>query len=491
MSDGTQLGHDEVRQAIIRQRTSERIIEIMAEVAYESDYDKAMPRMLEIMSHVVHADRLYVLEPQRRLDSRFFEWCAEGVTPRLAALKQISDAALGRFASQFKGRGIIYADTLDKLHLQSELEVAYFQRLGIHSVLVVPLRSHGVSVGAFGADNYTLDEGIDIPYLLETLAPYLATYISGHQLFEELEWSGTHDELTGLLNRHGLDAAIKARLAGCAGEPCVLGLVDIDDFKVTNDLYGHSAGDEALRTLSRALGEAFPTGSILGRNGGDELLVLLSGEAAEAADELFARFSDRDLSFELDGRHVPLSTSIGYVRYPDQAASVEEAFKLADVALYAVKLGGKGRAQGYSEDLGVRYRSQLGFAPRDIADNIPSGILVHRAGETPEILFANSSMVELLGCDNVLDFMAFTGSHAHSYVHPDDAARVQDDIARQVGDGGRGASYFTDYRVLTKDGTVKSVAESGRVAGSDANGLVYYTLCLDLDELLARWGDVS
>lgn len=327
--------------------TSELIIGFLRIITQEGVYHDSMMKALEALSEFIYADRIYLLEQQRRLDGRFFEWCAEGVAPRIARIKEVSDSELALFVDSFKGCDIIYGETLEKLGIHDPRSFAYFRALGVESLLAVPLRENGRFVGVIGADNYRLAEDVDVKHILETISPFTATVISNYQLLEELEWSGTHDWLTGLLNRRGVDVALSEHLSS-GDAPFALALIDIDDFKGINDQHGHEVGDEALKALADAMRRVFPKGSILGRQGGDELLAILTGDAVDHADELFQQFNSESILVESEGEPVKLTTSVGYTVFPDPAPSVRMAYNQADKALYAVKQSGKAGAKKYT-----------------------------------------------------------------------------------------------------------------------------------------------
>ena len=327
--------------------TSELIIGFLRIITQEGVYHDSMMKALEALSEFIYADRIYLLEQQRRLDGRFFEWCAEGVAPRIARIKEVSDSELALFVDRFKGCDIIYGETLEKLGIHDPRSFAYFRALGVESLLAVPLRENGRFVGVIGADNYRLAEDVDVKRILETISPFTATVISNYQLLEELEWSGTHDWLTGLLNRRGVDVALSEHLSS-GDAPFALALIDIDDFKGINDQHGHEVGDEALKALADAMRRVFPKGSILGRQGGDELLAIMTGDAVDHADELFQQFNSESILVESEGEPVKLTTSVGYTVFPDPAPSVRMAYNQADKALYAVKQSGKAGAKKYT-----------------------------------------------------------------------------------------------------------------------------------------------
>ncbi len=102
------------------------------------------------------------------------------------------------------------------------------------------------------------------------------------QRIDQLEKLAVTDELTGLLNRRGFEAQLRRtlELARRYGEPGVLMYVDLDGFKMVNDTYGHTAGDEVLKQVGRLLSDHVRSTDYIGRLGGDEFAVLLPRTSA-------------------------------------------------------------------------------------------------------------------------------------------------------------------------------------------------------------------
>ena len=111
-------------------------------------------------------------------------------------------------------------------------------------------------------------------------------------------------------------------------------------------------------------------------------------------------------------------------------------------------------------------------------DGMPGGVLVYRADETEEILYANSWLIHMFGCRDMDDFMAVTGGTFKSFVHPCDEEKVEKDIERQISSGDDVFDYV-NYRIVTKDGTVKTVEEFGHRLQVPGIGPVFYVFFLD------------
>ena len=162
-------------------------------------------------------------------------------------------------------------------------------------------------------------------------------------------YDATHDRLTGLRNRAGLEVALSERAA--SGRPWALIMVDLDEFKPVNDLYGHDAGDEVLVEASFQLAEVFGRpGDVVGRLGGDEFLVLtdvdeLGGMTPWVRAMQACRAVRQPMVLE-SGQPVTVTASIGVVQaLPD--ADLARVQRSADVAVYRAKAHGGDQAIEY------------------------------------------------------------------------------------------------------------------------------------------------
>ncbi|GAA4926430.1 putative bifunctional diguanylate cyclase/phosphodiesterase [Actinoplanes utahensis] len=157
----------------------------------------------------------------------------------------------------------------------------------------------------------------------------------------QLDHQVTHDALTGIGNRSAYSDEITARLA--AGEPFVVALLDLDDFKVINDRYGHHTGDALLQTISRRLRDRLRQEDTVARLGGDEFTLLLPGLTEAATDELLRELLAVVQAPVLDGslEMAPRISAGVTASRPDDTAG--ELLRRADVAMYAAKTAGGGR----------------------------------------------------------------------------------------------------------------------------------------------------
>jgi diguanylate cyclase (GGDEF)-like protein/PAS domain S-box-containing protein len=145
------------------------------------------------------------------------------------------------------------------------------------------------------------------------------------------------DPLTGLANRAFFHEQVHqaVRLRKANGEETALLFVDLNDFKVINDRWGHDAGDSVLRELGARIQGTVRAGDSAARLGGDEFAVVLPivgepAEAAHAAERLLARIHE---PIEFDGKHLAVTASVGIAIGSD----VEVMLKEADAAMYRAK----------------------------------------------------------------------------------------------------------------------------------------------------------
>jgi diguanylate cyclase (GGDEF)-like protein len=153
------------------------------------------------------------------------------------------------------------------------------------------------------------------------------------------------DPLTGLPNRRAFDEylARSVALSQRTGAPLALVALDIDRFKGINDTRGHAAGDRALRDVGEALRGSARGADLVARMGGDEFAMLLPGCSASDAARIASKMAGEvRLRSAAIGRDV--TVSVGIAALPDMATTGEQLLSAADLALYAAKREGPGRA---------------------------------------------------------------------------------------------------------------------------------------------------
>ena len=177
------------------------------------------------------------------------------------------------------------------------------------------------------------------------------------------------DPMTGILNKSGSERRLKAV---CRDETGVLLMIDLDSFKLVNDLYGHDMGDRILIRFAELLKQGTTEEDIVGRLGGDEFVAFIKNTMDEADIEKFTKFMNKEIvksakAYMGEDMQIPIGTSIGAVRVPVEGTDFDSLFRFADKALYIVKQNGKHgfafyEKKGASKETGEEQRDKNDLA---------------------------------------------------------------------------------------------------------------------------------
>jgi len=181
------------------------------------------------------------------------------------------------------------------------------------------------------------------------------------RLFRQLSYQASHDSLTGLINRREFENALIVALERAHDnieETHALLYIDLDQFKVVNDTFGHTAGDALLRQLSEQIQANIRSTDMLARLGGDEFGVLLErcteARAIEVAEDI--RGAIEGYRFEWQGSFTTVRCSIGVVIFSSENSDAASVMSSADVACYSAKDMGRNQTHLYRDsDASMRH----------------------------------------------------------------------------------------------------------------------------------------
>jgi diguanylate cyclase (GGDEF)-like protein len=170
---------------------------------------------------------------------------------------------------------------------------------------------------------------------------------------EQMESIAASDPLTGVLNRRGFERDASKRLRDSADDATgALLFIDLNDFKIINDNFGHEIGDQLLTIAAQRLRKSLRSCDIIGRPGGDEFVALVPDVSADVADKLAKRLTVAlEETYVIGPEKHECAASIGLALYPKNANTLTGLMREADQAMYRAKARCRGAGQVRSDDL--------------------------------------------------------------------------------------------------------------------------------------------
>ncbi len=209
---------------------------------------------------------------------------------------------------------------------------------------------------------------------------------------ETLRVQARSDPLTGLLNRDAVLAELETRLDDPLRATLAVLYIDLDRFKVVNDVLGHAAGDRLLASAARRIQRAIGSEGLIARFGGDEFLVICDtgndlSRPERLADAILEIFGD---SFRLDGEEFSITASIGIAQAPLDGVRSQQLIQSADVAMYDSKRRGRNGWQTFTPELAEQqlHRLQLETHLRRAVNNDEFHLVYQ-----PQVDLASGSLV--------------------------------------------------------------------------------------------------
>lgn len=227
---------------------------------------------------------------------------------------------------------------------------------GFHATVAVPIISKGKSVGVLTLGTKVVRKFSSREVkLLESIADQMAVVIENAKLHRETIVLSRTDNLTGLFNSRYFEEILQKQLSLAKRKNLsfVLMMLDIDNLKEINDLYGHDSGDLLLRKFSQLLWENLRDSDFYARYGGDEFVILLPDSNQKMARTVANKLVRKIASTRIFGfdRKPLMTTSIGIAVFPEAASTMISLIKAADIAMYRAKEDGKNRFCFYEPSL--------------------------------------------------------------------------------------------------------------------------------------------
>src|SRR3954447_8809294 len=334
---------DEARS---REAQSSALLELSRAVAAANTSDEVARRLADVVPAVVDCDRVATFiwdEEEEQLVCRAITGDSEVV--RDLRIRPSDTPVLAELIERPKPRPIFFEPDTDDTFV-----AAILRQSGSKALIVVPIVAHDHFYGSLHVTVLSNPERLrptaELLDLLAGVVAQTATALDNARLIETMAHQARFDNLTGLLGHRAFHEALEILLDRGKG-PFTLASIDIDDFKLINDLHGHPVGDEALRRVAEALRRAVGEHDSVFRVGGEEVAVLLPARAGTEAGEVAERVRGAVAATPFT---LPLRVSIGLASWPPDGSDRDTLLERADDALYGAKRAGKNRVVNVGEE---------------------------------------------------------------------------------------------------------------------------------------------
>jgi diguanylate cyclase (GGDEF)-like protein len=324
-----------------------RLAEIFHDVLSEQSLDALLERIADTLAELIPYEDVHIYEAdesQREL------------TPVLAR-SQWADEVMSEtfsFDEGITGWAVTHREAVlaNQAHLDPRVRFVPGTPIEPEALVAVPLIARGrlkgtLNIYRVGEDAAFSDEEF---LLAKRFGDAAALAIDNAHIRARLEHQAETDALTGLYNHRAFHDRLRQSLlrASATHETVAVVMLDLDDFKKVNDVYGHGVGDQLLHQVADVLRASVRTTDVVCRVGGEEFAVIMPSGDLPSATALAARIGEQLAKLEADavGR---LTVSTGVAVGPDNAANPRELVACAEVAMMTAKTRGKGLIVPFDE----------------------------------------------------------------------------------------------------------------------------------------------
>ena len=325
-----------------------RLADVFHDLLSEQSLDSLLVRIADTLEEIVPYEALHIYEadePKRHL------------VPALVR-SDYADEILNDtfpFGVGITGWAVEHRQPVlsNQAHLDPRVAFVPGTPVDPEALIVVPLIARGVLKGTLNV--YRIGEQASFTEvefeLAQRLGDAAALALDNAHIRARLEREAQTDSLTGLYNHRYFHERLRRELTLASAEHANVAvlMVDIDDFKKVNDVFGHAVGDEVLAELADHLRASVRTGDVVCRIGGEEFAVIVPGSRQERTIALATRLAERLDRVEL-GLAGRIAVSIGIAQGPEHAANPRELVACAEAAMMTAKARGKNRVVFFDDD---------------------------------------------------------------------------------------------------------------------------------------------
>jgi diguanylate cyclase (GGDEF)-like protein len=341
-------GHSDASHGTARVESYRRLADVFHDVLAEQSLDALLDRIADALAELVPHDSLTIYEADEPRRLLIPVWARDKWADKILA-----DTC--PFGEGLTGWGVEHRESVlvNQAHLDPRTStVAGTPEDEPEALITIPLIARDSIKGALNiyrlGEEAAFDE--DEFELAKRFGDAAALALDNAQIRARLEHQAQTDPLTGLFNHRAFHERLRQALANASRSHDAVSLLmlDIDDFKRVNDVYGHGAGDEILRSLADTLKDAVRTSDVVYRLGGEEFAIVIASRSAQNAERLAHRLVERVEATEFDpaGR---ITISVGLARGPEHAMNPRELIACAEAAMMTAKARGKNQIVLYDD----------------------------------------------------------------------------------------------------------------------------------------------
>jgi diguanylate cyclase (GGDEF)-like protein len=325
-----------------------RLADVFHDVLGEQSLDALLDRIADALADLIPHDSLTIYEADEPRRILIPVWARDKWADKILADKC-------PFGVGLTGWGVEHREAarVNQAHLDPRVAtVPGTPEDEPEAMVTIPLIARDSVKGALNIYRLGEDASFDDDEfeLAKRFGDAAALALDNAQIRARLEHQAMTDSLTGLYNHRAFHERLRKALADAsrAHEAVTVLMLDIDDFKRVNDIYGHGAGDEILRALAETLKDSVRSSDAVYRLGGEEFAIVISSHSPQHAEQLAHRVVDRVESTDFDpaGR---ITISVGLARGPEHAMNPRELIACAEAAMMSAKARGKNQIVLYED----------------------------------------------------------------------------------------------------------------------------------------------
>jgi diguanylate cyclase (GGDEF)-like protein len=342
-----------------------RLADVFHDVLAEQSLDALLDRIADALAELVPHDSLTIYEADEPRRLLLPVWARDKWADKILSDNCPFDVGL-------TGWGVSHREPVrvNQAHLDPRTStVPGTPEDEPEALITIPLIARDSIKGALNIYRLGEDASFDDDEfeLAKRFGDAAALALDNAQARARLEHQAQTDPLTGLYNHRAFHERLRKALASAsrAHDAISVLMLDIDDFKRVNDVFGHGAGDEILRSLAETLKDAVRASDVVYRLGGEEFAIVISSRSSEDPERLAHRLVARveSTEFEPAGR---ITISVGLARGPEHAMNPRELVACAEAAMMTAKARGKNQIVVYSDAELERPEGELVPSTRDV-----------------------------------------------------------------------------------------------------------------------------